>query len=868
MRDGQARAIHLQDYRAPDFRVERVALDVDLYEDHAIVRATLAMQRSGAADAPCRLDGVGLTLEQLQLDGADWPSTHYHYDGEVLTLEGVPDRFVLATVVRLAPQLNTELEGLYRSNGMFCTQCEAEGFRRITFYPDRPDVLSRFVTTVRADAVRYPVLLSNGNPIAQGEEGGRHWVTWEDPFPKPSYLFALVAGDLSCQEDRYVTGSGREVALRLYAEPQDLDKLDHAMASLKASMLWDEQAYGREYDLDIYMIVAVSHFNMGAMENKGLNIFNTSCVLAHPKTTTDAGFQRVESVIAHEYFHNWSGNRVTCRDWFQLSLKEGFTVFRDQCFSADMNSAAVKRIEDVDMLRAHQFPEDQGPMAHPVRPQSYQKIDNFYTLTIYEKGAEIVRMLHTLLGADDFRRGSDLYFERFDGQAVTTDDFVACMAEVSGRDLAQFKRWYSQAGTPQVTVSGELEGGRYRLSVHQQTPPTPGQPDKQPLLIPLRLALLDGAGHHLPLNAQGDTELLLELTEPQQQWEFALPPGVERVVPSLLRGFSAPVMLAGEDSEAALRHLLTHDDDGFCRWDAAQRLYRAAILRLVDATGRAAEEAAQLAPAMKAVLAGAGEDAAAAALLLALPSATQLADSLPEFDIAAVQQAHDALAAALGHALATDWWQVLERWAPVGEYQPVAADIGARALYQQAASYLAATAQPEIGDVMVRRFAEADNMTDQLGALRLLVHERLQGADAALADFARQWQHEPLVMDQWFGVQASAPWQTAAGIEALLEDARFDWATPNRVRSVLGQFSNANAVAFHRADGSGYRLFASALQRLDQLNPQMAARLAGACGRLGRLPAVQQHALREALQQLVRQPLSGNLDEVLTRILA
>ena len=453
----------LEEYQPPVYLVDEVVLDVDIHDGVTTVTSTLSLQHNPASPVPAgemSFNGEGLVLRSLVLDGVVLEEERYEYRDSQLIVRGLPECCQLTSIVDIEPEKNTALDGLYRSNGMYCTQCEAEGFRRITFFPDRPDVLARFTTTVRADNKRYPLLLSNGNPVEQGEEGDRHWVTWEDPFPKPCYLFALVAGDLACLEDSYTTGSGRQVSLRLYAEHRDLDKLDHAMLSLKNAMRWDEDSYGREYDLDIYMIVAVSHFNMGAMENKGLNIFNTSCVLAHPSTTTDAGFQRVESVVAHEYFHNWSGNRVTCRDWFQLSLKEGFTVFRDQQFSADMNSVAVQRVENVDFLVNHQFPEDQGPMAHPVRPAQYQKIDNFYTLTIYEKGAEIVRMQYHLLGADDFRRATDLYFNRFDGQAVTCDDFVACMEEISGRDLTQFKRWYSQAGTPVLTVTDHLENGR------------------------------------------------------------------------------------------------------------------------------------------------------------------------------------------------------------------------------------------------------------------------------------------------------------------------------------------------------------------------------------------------------------------------
>src|SRR5690554_5486120 len=543
MRDSHAaKPIRRLDYQAPAFLVDEVSLDFDLYDELTRVHSRLLMRRnpaSGAATA-CVFDGEGLHIESLSIDGQQLAQDQYRYESNQLTLLAVPDQFVFEAVVTIKPHKNTAFEGLYLSNGMYCSQCEAAGFRRITFFPDRPDVLSRFTTTVRAEKARYPLLLSNGNPVAQGEQGARHWVTWEDPFAKPSYLFALVAGDLACLEDSFTTVSGRPVALRLYAEHHDLDKLDFAMDSLKRSMRWDEQVYGREYDLGIYMIVAVSHFNMGAMENKGLNVFNTACVLAHPDTTTDQGYQRVESVIAHEYFHNWSGNRVTCRDWFQLSLKEGLTVFRDQEFSADMHSRAVRRVEDVDMLRTVQFAEDGGPMAHSVRPDEYQKIDNFYTVTIYEKGAEVVRMQYNLLGPERFRAATDLYFSRFDGQAVTCDDFVDCMEEVSGLDLSRFRLWYSQAGTPQLEVSDSWQNGEYQLMVRQHIPATPGQPHKAPMMIPLAMSLMDGQGQLLPLNDQGDRQTVLIVTEPEQTFRFAAsaPP-----VPVLLKGFSAPVRL-------------------------------------------------------------------------------------------------------------------------------------------------------------------------------------------------------------------------------------------------------------------------------------------------------------------------------------
>ena len=859
---------HLTDYTPPDFLVDHVQLDVDLRDGQTRVTSTMQLRRNPEntreSGGDLMLDGESLTLESLAIDGEPVAANRYRYEKDQLTIESVPQAFSLTSVVLIEPEKNTALDGLYRSNGMYCTQCEAEGFRRITFFPDRPDVLARFTTTVRADKRRYPLLLSNGNPVDQGEEGDRHWVTWEDPFPKPCYLFALVAGDLACLEDSYTTGSGRQVSLRLYAEHRDLDKLDHAMLSLKNAMRWDEDTYGREYDLDIYMIVAVSHFNMGAMENKGLNIFNTACVLAHPSTTTDAGFQRVESVVAHEYFHNWSGNRVTCRDWFQLSLKEGFTVFRDQQFSADMNSAAVQRVENVDFLVNHQFPEDQGPMAHPVRPAEYQKIDNFYTLTIYEKGAEIVRMQYHLLGREDFRRATDLYFERFDGQAVTCDDFVACMEEISGRDLTQFKRWYSQAGTPVLNVTDSQEEGEYQITFRQHTPPTPGQAEKQPLMIPVRLALLDGAGEPLPLDADGNREKVIILDREEQTLRFD---AAGPVTPSLLRGFSAPVVLDYAYSLDQLSRLLAHDSDGYCRWSAAQRLYFSALDRLVTGEGAAAAEAQALVPVLEQVIARADEDSAQAALLLSLPGEVALGDRHSPLDPGEVHMAHHAMKKALGKALQHHWLSLAENLIAT-ELEMDGRAMGRRQLRNLALDYLAASGHPEAQRLAAELFELPLCMTEELAALRVLVHYNLAGANQALTQFAERWSDEALVMDQWFAVQASIPGPASlARIEELMEHSAFDWTVPNRVRALVGTLANGNPSAFHSPDGEGYRLFAAALTRLDGINPQIAARLANAAARLPKLEAGRREQLASVLQAVKKQA-SDNLSEVLGRILA
>lgn len=859
----------LQDYCPPAYLVDSVALDVDIRDGVTTVTSSLSLRRNPASpDATVMtFNGEGLLLRTLALDDVVLGSDRYHYDNGLLTVEGLPEACTLTSVVDIEPEKNTALEGLYQSNGMYCTQCEAEGFRHITFFPDRPDVLARFTTTVRADKARYPLLLSNGNPVAWGDEeeggSGRHWVTWEDPFPKPCYLFALVAGDLACLEDTFVTVSGREVALRLYAEHRDLDKLDHAMASLKNAMRWDEQVYGREYDLDIYMIVAVSHFNMGAMENKGLNIFNTSCVLAHPSTTTDAGFQRVESVVAHEYFHNWSGNRVTCRDWFQLSLKEGFTVFRDQQFSADMNSAAVQRVENVDFLVNHQFPEDQGPMAHAVRPEEYQKIDNFYTLTIYEKGAEIVRMQYHLLGAENFRKATDHYFETNDGKAVTCDDFVASMEAVSGRDLGQFKRWYSQAGTPVLTVTDEYREGQYHLTFRQHTPATPGQEDKQPLVIPIRLALLDEQGAPCALDANGQGEQVIIVDQAQETVSFAVPEGV---TPSLLRGFSAPVVLDYDYTQAQLARLLAYDSDGYCRWNAAQRLYFAALDRLVVEPGEADAEAAALGPVLEQVIARSDEDPAQAALLLTLPSEVALGDRHTPLNPASIHLAHRAMKRALGKALQSHWLSLAENLLAT-ELSMDGGAMGRRQLRNLALDFLAAGGHDEAARLAVELFELPLCMSEELGALKVLVHHDLPGADQALAQFAERWQDEALVMDQWFAVQATVPGeQTVDRVNGLLEHPAFDWKTPNRVRALVGTFTNGNPSAFHAESGAGYRLFAQALSRLDAINPQVAARLANGAARLPRLEPQRRGRLEEVLSD-VQKSASDNVIEVLGRIL-
>ncbi|MCV6589395.1 MAG: aminopeptidase N [Marinobacterium sp.] len=871
----QPQAIYLKDYQVPAWTVESTDLHFELGEEKTTVTSLLKLQRNPLCQQQSPvlvLHGHNsLELLSIQLNGNDLLS--YQRDDEQLSITDVPDSIELRTVVQIEPQNNTALEGLYKSDGMFCTQCEAEGFRRITFYPDRPDVMAVFSTTIVADKVRYPVLLSNGNPVEQGEtDDGRHFVRWEDPFPKPAYLFALVAGDLAHIEDSFITMSGREVKLQIFAESKDLDKLQYAMESLQKSMRWDEEVYGREYDLDIYMIVAVDFFNMGAMENKGLNIFNTSCVLAHPQTTTDAGFQRVEGVVAHEYFHNWSGNRVTCRDWFQLSLKEGFTVFRDAEFSADMNSRTVKRVEDVTLLRTAQFAEDAGPMAHPIRPASFIEISNFYTLTVYEKGAEVVRMIHTLLGPELFRKGSDLYFERHDGQAVTTDDFVQAMEDASGRDLGQFRLWYSQAGTPvlDVTDNYDSETGRYALHVQQRCPATPEATEKSPFHIPLALGLLDEAGDDLPL-AEGQTTRVLDLTKAQQSFVFENLPC--RPVPSLLRGFSAPVRVNYPYSIEQLQFLIAHDSDGFNRWDAAQTLMTDVMEALVEdcQAGRELVLEPALVTAVQAVLSNDTLDPAMVACTLKLPTEAYLAERAEVVDVDAIHTVREFVRTSLAVQLKEPFQAVYDANCQSESYSPDAASIARRSLKSLALNYLMATQDAQVLSQVQQQFAEADNMTDQLAALAAVVHSPSEQLGQQLLDqFYHRWMNESLVVNQWLTVQASSPQPGALQrVLALLEHEAFDMRNPNRVRALLGGFCGQNPTAFHAADGSGYRFLAEQVIVLNALNPQIASRLLTPLTRWRKYDAARQLLMKEALQQILDSgELSKDVFEVVSKSLA
>ncbi|GAB6068798.1 aminopeptidase N [Methylothermus subterraneus] len=877
MNEATPRPVRLEDYRPPAYLVDRIELDFDLEAATTVVKSRLQLRRNPqtAGAAPLVLDGEELKLQAIRLDGQPLPPDRYRLEPDRLVIPEVPARFELETEVQIHPQANTRLEGLYVSKDLLCTQCEAEGFRRITYFPDRPDVMARFRVTLRADKTRYPVLLSNGNLIAQGDlEDGQHFATWEDPFPKPCYLFALVAGKLAKQTDTYTTASGRNVLLEIYVEPQDLDKCAYAMEALKRAMRWDEEKYGREYDLDRYMIVAVSHFNMGAMENKGLNLFNAQYVLAKPETATDADYDHILAVVGHEYFHNWTGNRITLRDWFQLSLKEGLTVFREQQFAADQGSAGVRRIEDVNLLRTRQFPEDEGPLAHPVRPSVYLEINNFYTLTVYEKGAEVVRMLHTLLGEEGFRRGMDWYFSRHDGQAVTCEDFVQALADANRVDLTQFLRWYTQAGTPKVTVHTAYDPltKTFALTLRQSCPPTPGQPHKEPFVIPIRLGLLGQDGWELPLKLQGErapggTCRVLALTQIEQTFVFEDVP--EPPIVSLLRGFSAPVKLDYPRPRAELDFLWRHDPDPFVRWDAAQTLISDLLLEQLK--GARFQLDSRLKEGFRALLTEPLEDLSYTALLLTLPEEDYLAEQLPVIDVDGVHRVREEAKQALAEALAEAFWGGYRRHhRPEEAYDLSSAAIGRRRLKNVCLEYLACLGTDAARAQVLEQFDKACNLTDQLAALKIIAHTPHPHQSECLERFYRRWREEPLVIDKWFAVQATSP--LPGGLErvkALLSHPDFDLRYPNRVRAVLGAFAQRNPIHFHRADGAGYRLLTEHLIALDRLNPQLAARLAQPLAAWRRHDSTRQQHMRAELTRLLNTPgLSKDLFEIASKALA
>ncbi len=871
--------VFLRDYAPPDYLVSRVELDFDIHDGYTKVSAKMSISKNPASskpNPPLVLNGRELQLEAVWLDGRKLSAADYSLNGRELSIARPPASFILETQVRIDPQHNTKLMGLYASRNGYFTQCEAEGFRRITFFPDRPDVMARYTTTIHASKERFPVLLSNGNLVDQGEEpDSRHWAKWEDPFPKPSYLFAMVAGKLDRRDDIFETCSGRKVTLSIFVEPGKLDQSGFAMQALKRAMKWDEDRFGLEVDLDQYMIVAVSDFNMGAMENKGLNVFNTKYVLARPDISTDRDFMFLDRVVAHEYFHNWTGNRVTCRDWFQLSLKEGLTVFRDQEYGADTYSRAVQRIQEVRTLRAVQFPEDAGPMAHPVRPQSYMEINNFYTATVYEKGAEVVRMIHTLLGAANFRKGMDLYFQRHDGQAVTTDAFVQAMQDASGVDLTLFRRWYDQAGTPLLEVDADYDDSKHRyvLRVKQTYKPSADQTNRQPLHVPFAVGLVDAHGQDIELQLDGESQpgaktRVLSVTEPEQEFAFV---GIKsKPTASLLRGFSAPVIVQFDYDEADLIHLMAHDADSFNRWEAGQRLASRIILKATRdiQLHREPEYPEGFFGAFSKILSEAATDPAFAAEALALPSETYLAEQLAEVDPDALHAARTALRRRVAESLRGDLLLTYQAFATTGTYTPDAASAGQRSLRNLCLSYLMDLGDEASFGLCMAQFEQADNMTDTMAALTALVNHESDQTQIALDRFYNDWSKEPLVVDKWLAVQAaSSSSRTLDNVKRLTKHDAFDIRNPNKVYSLIRTFG-ANHVRFHAADGAGYAFLAEQIIDLDPINPQIAARIARCFDRWRKFDQQRQQHARHALERIqATSDLSPDTTEVVARAL-
>ncbi|CAJ0776246.1 aminopeptidase N [Ralstonia chuxiongensis] len=899
LRTDTAVTIYRKDYTAPAFRIDEVALEIDLVPERTRVVNRMRMTRTDAGK-PLVLVGEGLELAAATVDGK--ALSGLQASGDTLTIDAVPadvgTSFTLELTTYCNPAANSSLMGLYVSNGNFFTQCEAEGFRKITYFLDRPDVMTVYTVTLRASKADYPVLLSNGNLMSERDlPDGRHEAVWHDPFKKPSYLFALVAGKLECIEERIQSASGKEKLLQVWVEPHDLGKTRHAMDSLIHSIHWDERRFGLELDLDRFMIVAVGDFNMGAMENKGLNIFNTKYVLANAETATDVDFANIESVVGHEYFHNWTGNRVTCRDWFQLSLKEGLTVFRDQEFSADMAAAAgneaaaasaraVKRIEDVRVLRQAQFPEDAGPMAHPVRPDSYEEINNFYTVTVYEKGAEVVRMYQTLLGRDGFRKGMDLYFQRHDGQAVTCDDFRAAMADANGRDLSQFGRWYSQAGTPIVAVDGHYDAAThtYTLTLRQRCEPvgieTTSGIQKQPFHIPFAIGLIDKQGRDLPLRLRGDaaspspvTTRVLDFTEAKQTFVFE--DVAEAPLPSLLRNFSAPVVVEYGYTTEQLTFQLAHDSDPFNRWEAGQRLATDTLLRMATDIqhGRAPVVDPALVEALRAVVADTSLDPAFREQMLILPAEGYLAERMDVADPAAIHTARRTLRRTLAEKLNAELLRAYQDNQTEGAYSPDAVSAGKRALKNIALGYLVETEAPEALALAEQQYARATNMTDRMGALSAMVTSYAPGREGALADFYTRFADDALVIDKWFSLQAMQPGAagkpTLATVRALMAHPAFTLRNPNRARSLIFNFCSGNPAQFHAADGSGYAYWAEQVLALDAINPQVSARLARALDRWRKYVPTLRDAMQDALKRVAAHPsLSRDVREIVGKALA
>lgn len=875
----ETQKIFLKDYQKPEFLIRKIDLNFDLYEDRTVVHSKLAVVRNPAAGEKTHkliLHGEKLKLVSVVMNGKKLAPQDFELTEKTLQLNCPEDAATVEIETEIHPQENKTLEGLYKSDEIFCTQNEPEGFRKITYFIDRPDVMAVYTTRITADKNRYPVLLANGNPVEQGDlPEGRHFAVWEDPFPKPSYLFALVAGDLGCCRDSFTTCTGRKIDLRIYVDKGNENRCLHAMTSLKNAMKWDEETFGLECDLDIYMIVAVDAFNMGAMENKGLNIFNSQYVLADPQTATDQNYQGIEGVIAHEYFHNWTGNRVTCRDWFQLTLKEGLTVFRDQEFSADMTCRPVKRIADVRVLRDFQFAEDAGPNAHPIRPAYYLEINNFYTSTVYNKGAEVIRMVETLIGKENFRKGITKYFELYDGQAVTTEDFLHAMAVVSGYDFSLFQRWYEQAGTPVCRVEGEYDSAAktYRLRVSQEAPKTSYKQDAKPFTFPLVTALLDDQGRGISAECpdalkQENGEVVLEVREQQRVFEFKNVP--VKPVPSLLRNFSAPVRLEYVYSDDDLRFLMSHETDAFNRFEAAQVFMTRTLLQMADQLSRNQPCAIPegFMDAAGAVIRDAAKDPAFYAEVLTLPSVTSLVSAMPVMDFDHAFEAKEIMVRSLADAYLLELTELYEGHQTEGPYQTDAYAVGRRSLKNTVLYYLSYTQSPESIALMREQFMRAENMTDEIAALNCLVHLDIPEAKDALACFYDKWKKEPLVMNKWFAVQAMSKLPgTLARVRELEKDPVFDLRNPNKVRSLIGAFGQ-NLIRFHAASGEGYAFMAEKIIEIDGFNPSIAARLSAAFKFYARLDHNRKLLMKAELEKILAQTgLSKDVYEIISNTL-
>ncbi len=870
------KTVLLADYKPFPYKIEKIDLCFQLEESSTTVQSTLLFERGPNEQQNLVLNGSNLKLKSVSLDGEALSDKDYSVDEETLTLKDLPDKFQLQIETEINPQDNLSLEGLYYASNIFCTQCEAEGFRKITYFPDRPDVMTEYTTKIIADKKKTPVLLSNGNLIDQGElPDGKHWASWHDPFKKPSYLFALVAGDLKMIQDTFTTCSGREIDLRIYVEAENIDKCDHAMQSLKNAMLWDEQTYGLEYDLDIYMVVAVNDFNMGAMENKGLNVFNSKYVLANSETATDDDYDGIEGVIGHEYFHNWTGNRVTCRDWFQLSLKEGLTVFRDQEFSADMESRPLKRIQDVRILRNSQFIEDAGPMAHSVRPESYVEINNFYTSTVYNKGAEVIRMYQTLLGKEGFRKGMDLYFERHDGQAVTIDDFFAAMKDANQVDLGNFKNWYKQAGTPELRVETEYDAqaGTYKISFQQATPSTPGQDKKEPFLIPVTIGLLDENGHGISLQLKGEekptslTSRVLRIGKEKEEFCFINVPS--RPVPSFLRNFSAPVNLSYEYTEEELAFLLAHDDDPFNQWEAGQRLATQSMMVAIE--NYQDDEKISVSPglieAIGKVLENNSLDPAIKAEILLLPTEGILSELQETINVEATHAVREGTIRQIAENLRDKLLEIYQQMNIHEQYQFNPEAVGKRSLKNICLSLLMRLNDKSIFEICGRQVEDADNMTDVISALAQITNAKTSEKQRLLNAFYEKWEHEKLVIDKWLSIQARSSLPgTLDLVKQLLEHESFDIKNPNKVRALIGGFCMGNAINFHAPDGSGYVFLADQVIHLDSANPQIAARLLNGLIRWKRYDQNRQEIMKKQLGRVLQTPkLSPGCYEIATK---